>query len=96
MPAYFIADIRIHDPEQYQDYLKGFMEIFDRYGGNLRVVSSAPVEHIEGTWKPESIVLMEFPSLEQAKAWKDDPDYVELAKIRQSTAETQMVLVEGL
>ena len=96
MPAYFIADIKINDPETYKDYLAGFMEIFERHGGLLRAVSSAPVEPVEGDWVPSGIVLMEFPSLDQAHAWKADPDYIALAKIRQASAETKMVLVEGL
>ncbi len=39
---------------------------------------------------------MEFPTLDAAKVWKDDPDYIELAKIRHKTATANMVLVEGL
>lgn len=96
MPAYFIADISIHDPDGYQAYLAGFMDIFDRIGGKLKVVSLAEVDVIEGNWAPKGIVLLEFPTLEKAKAWKNDPDYIELAKIRKATAETNMVLVEGL
>ena len=72
MPAFFIADIRINDPEGYQAYLAGFMEIFERHGGNLRVVSSAPVEVIEGTWTPSGLVVLEFPTLAQAKAWWEE------------------------
>ena len=52
MPAYFIADIAIKDPVTYKGYLAGFMEIFDRHGGKLRAVSSAPVHPIEGDWAP--------------------------------------------
>ncbi|GAA6161561.1 DUF1330 domain-containing protein [Ruegeria sp. HU-ET01832] len=96
MPAYFIAQISIHDPEGYQGYLQGFMEIFDRHGGRLLTVSSKPVEVIEGEWEKDGIVLMEFPSMEAAEAWKNDPDYVALAKIRQNTASTNLVLVDGL
>ncbi len=96
MPAYFIAQISIHDPEGYQGYLQGFLEIFDRHGGRLLTVSSKPVEVIEGEWEKDGIVLMEFPSMEAAEAWKNDPDYVALAKIRQNTASTNLVLVDGL
>ncbi len=96
MPAYFIADITIHDPDGYKSYLEGFMDIFNRHGGKLHVVSSAEVHRIEGDWAPQSIVLMAFPTLAAALAWKDDPDYVALARIRQATATTHLVLVEGL
>ncbi|WP_170478820.1 DUF1330 domain-containing protein [Ruegeria arenilitoris] len=96
MTAYFIAQISIHDPDGYQKYLEGFMPIFDRHGGRLLTVSSRPVEVIEGTWVENGIVLMEFPTLDAANAWRNDPDYLELAKIRHQTATTNMVLVEGL
>lgn len=96
MAAYFIAQISIHDPDGYQAYLEGFMPIFDRHGGRLLTVSSKPVEIIEGNWAEDGIVLMEFPDMAAARAWKDDPDYIELAKIRQKTATANLVLVEGL
>ena len=95
MPAYFIAQIQIDDPQDFQNYLSGFMEVFERHGGRLLVTSSKPVEIIEGDWALPRAVLMEFPDLAHAKAWKDDPDYVELTKIRQRLAQTNMVLVEG-
>ncbi|MCU9839468.1 DUF1330 domain-containing protein [Ruegeria sp. WL0004] len=96
MPAYFIAQIEIRDPTGYQEYLAGFMPIFERHNGRLLTVSSKPVECVEGTWPEGGVVLMEFPDMEKARAWKNDPDYQELAKIRQHTATTNMVLVEGL
>ena len=72
------------------------MPIFDRDKGRLLTVSSKPVDCIEGNWPEGGIVLMEFPDLETATAWKNDPDYIELAKIRKATASTNMVLVEGV
>lgn len=96
MAAYFIAQISIHDPDTYQGYLEGFMPVFDRHGGRLLTVSSKPVDLIEGDWPDGGIVLMEFPDLSAAHAWKDDPDYIELAKIRKQSAITNMVLVEGV
>ncbi|WP_419741350.1 DUF1330 domain-containing protein [Ruegeria sp.] len=96
MAAYFIAQISIQDPDGYQKYLEGFMPIFDRHGGRLLTISSKPVEIVEGNWAGEGIVLMEFPDMAAARAWKDAPDYVELAKIRRKTATVNLVLVEGL
>ncbi len=96
MTAYFIAQIEVDDPEGYQDYLAGFMPIFERHGGQLLATSGKPIEVIEGTWDLSRVVLMAFPDLASAHAWKDDPDYVALAKIRQRTARTNMILVEGI
>lgn len=96
MPAFFIAQIRIEDPEVYRDYLAGFMPIFERHGGRLLVTSAKPVERLEGTWPEGGVVVMEFPDLDSARAWKNDPDYIALAAIRQRSANTNMVLVEGI
>ncbi|UUV05116.1 DUF1330 domain-containing protein [Ruegeria sp. YS9] len=72
------------------------MRNFDRHKGRLLTVSSKPVERIEGDWPKGGIVLMELTDLATAKARKDDPDYIGLARIRQATASTNLVLVEGI
>ena len=48
MPAYFVAQIRIENPETYRDYLAGFMEIFERHDGKLLVTSARELEIVEG------------------------------------------------
>lgn len=95
MPAYFIAQISVHDQELYQNYLAGFMPIFERYGGRLLVTSAKTPEIIEGDWPSSKLVVMEFPDLENAKAWLHDPDYKALAQHRYRSAETNLILVEG-
>jgi uncharacterized protein (DUF1330 family) len=37
MSAYVLAQIQIDDPDEYQNYLAGFMPIFERHGGELLV-----------------------------------------------------------
>lgn len=96
MPAYFFAQLNIHDPEGYQGYLKGFMPILERHKGRLLTVSSKPVDCVEGEWPEGGVVLMEFPDLETAYAWKNDPEYVELAHIRHATATTNAIIVDGI
>ncbi|MEE9551225.1 MAG: DUF1330 domain-containing protein [Candidatus Binatia bacterium] len=62
-----------------------------RYGFNLP--SRGPVT------RPEqliTIVVLEFPSMEQAKAWYNDPAYTPMIKLRQSGSDAEIVLVEGL
>lgn len=96
MPAYVIAQIEIDDPETYQQYLAGFMPIFNRYEGELLVTSSAATDVLEGVWEFPHTVVMRFPSKEQARAWYADPDYIELAKIRHRTARANLVVVDGI
>ena len=96
MPAYFVAQIEIFDPEGYKDYLAGFMPIFERHGGRLLATTATETEVIEGNWGYPRTVLMEFPTHEAAKLWLNDPDYQALAEIRKRTAHTNLVLFEGI
>lgn len=96
MSAYMIAQIDIHDPNEYQSYLAGFMEIFARYGGELLATSAKETEVIEGEWAYPRTVLMKFPSLDHAHRWHDDPDYQALAAIRQRSAYANLALVDGM
>lgn len=96
MSAYMIAQIRIDDPEIYQHYLAGFMEIFQRYGGEILVTSGAETEVVEGDWVLPRTVVMRFPDRARALAWYQDPDYRALAAFRHRSAAANLVLVEGL
>ena len=42
MSCYFLAQISIHDRDEYQKYLDGFDEIFARYKGIVVAVDEAP------------------------------------------------------
>lgn len=96
MPAYVIGQLEIHDPEAYQEYLDGFMPSFERHGGELLATSRAETEVLEGTWSLPRTVIMRFPSVQDAKAWHEDPDYVRLADIRHRTAATNLVVIDGV
>jgi uncharacterized protein (DUF1330 family) len=96
MPAYVVGQLDIHDPETYQAYLDGFMPSFRRHGGELLATSSAKTEVLEGAWALPRTVIMRFPSIDDAKAWHADPDYVELAGIRHRTASANLVVVDGI
>lgn len=96
MPAYVIGQLEIHSPDAYQAYLDGFMPSFLRHGGKLLATSKAETEILEGSWAKPRTVIMRFPSVEDAKAWYDDPDYKELAKIRHRTASANLVVIDGV
>lgn len=96
MSAYMIAQIEITDPDEYQNYLAGFMPIFERYGGELLATSKNETVVIEGEWAYSGTVIMKFPSVEQARKWYDDPDYKSLAEHRHRSAEANLALVAGI
>ena len=96
MPAYVIGQLDIHDLDAYQAYLDGFMPSFLRHGGELLATSREETEILEGSWAKPRTVIMRFPSVEDAKAWHEDPDYKDLAKIRHRTASANLVVINGI
>ncbi len=52
-------------------------------------------EGLEGTL-PDGVVMLEFPTMEEARAWYDNPEYQQAAAFRQKAADYEMFIVEGL
>ena len=96
MSAFMIAQIEITDPERYQEYLAGFLPIFQRHEAELLATSSCSTEVVEGDWALPRTVIMKFPSREAAEAWHRDPEYQALARHRHAASRANLVLVEGL
>ena len=95
MPAYVIANIQVNDPVRYEDYRRLVPPTIEKYGGRF-VVRGGAVEALEGDWRPGRLVVLEFPSVEQARAWWSSPDYAEARAIRQATSAGTLLLVEGV
>jgi len=94
--AFVVAErIRVLDGEKLQLYLDAVSPTIERYGGSYRVVSG-PAEVLEGDWRPQALVIIEFPSREQAIAWWNSSEYASLKALRREAAVYNMVLVEGV
>ena len=94
MAAYIIVDVAIHDPIEYEEYKKRTPATVAAYGGTF-IVRGGAAETLEGGWEPGRMVVLRFPTVERAKEWWDSPEYREAKTIRQRTAETRMIVVEG-
>jgi uncharacterized protein (DUF1330 family) len=94
MTAYIIADIDIHDAEGYQEYRQLAPATIAAYGGKY-VVRAGQVEIVEGDWIPKRLVMLEFETMEQARAWLTSEQYLAVKSIRHRTAESNIILVEG-
>lgn len=93
MPGYIIAQIRVHDPEEYRKYISGFMDTFTPFDGKI-LIATDDVHLLEGDWEEGRIVVMESPSLECAKEWHQSPQYRQLAQHRLRSSSTNMILAE--
>jgi uncharacterized protein (DUF1330 family) len=95
MPAYAIIDITVHDPVRYEEYKKLAPPAIAAYGGKY-LVRGGDLHVLEGEWVPSRMVVLEFPTAEQALAWIDSPEYRDARALRHATATTKAILVEGV
>ena len=94
MSAYLIADITVHNPEMYQEYVSKAPPFIEKHGGVYRV-RGGTVEAQEGMWSPQRLVVVEFPTREKAEAFLADPGYQSAAALRHQAATTNMILADG-
>ena len=95
MAAYVIGNIEVMDPVRYVTYTQGVGASIVAYGGRFLVRGGA-AEKLEGPTEPKRVVLIEFPSVERAKAWWDSDAYSELKAIRRSASVGSLMLVAGV
>ena len=95
MSAYVVVEIEVLDPERYETYKQLAPPSIAQYGGRY-VARGGDQTMLEGAWSPERLVILEFPSVDQAKAWWNSAEYAEAKALRQAVARTQMIVVAGL
>ena len=95
MSAYFIVDIDIHDAAGLEEYRKQVPATITKYGGRF-IVRGGKFEQLEGEWQPKRLVLLEFPSVEQARRWYDSEEYRPLKAMRLKASSSNLILVEGV
>jgi uncharacterized protein (DUF1330 family) len=96
MAAYVIVDVEVTDPEAYREYTRQVPATLEPYEGRF-VVRGGASETLEGNWAPQRIVVIRFPSVEQAKAWHASPAYQAILPLRLANARTNfLTVVEGV
>jgi uncharacterized protein (DUF1330 family) len=94
MPAYIAVDISINDPVTYDRYKTMAPPSIAKYDGRY-LVRGGSTTTLEGSWKPQRTVILEFADAETARQWWDSPEYAEAKALRQSCSDTDMLLVDG-
>lgn len=92
--GYVVVLLDVIDHDRYLEYARRATEIETRYGGRPLVAAEA-LEFVEGTWPDDRIVILEFPSLDHARAWYNDPDYQELIQLRHQATSSRILFVSG-
>jgi uncharacterized protein (DUF1330 family) len=94
MKAYLVLDLSVHDFSGFRKYIAEIPAFIAKHSGKYIVQGVQPTA-IEGDWKPERMVIIEFPEREKAEAFLGDPEIQNLFKVRHSTTTSKLVLVEG-
>jgi uncharacterized protein (DUF1330 family) len=95
MKSYVIVNVAIHDPERYKEYIKAATPTVAAHGGRY-IVRGGRAEKLEGDVSVNRIVVLEFPSYQQAKNWYESAEYRAALAIRQSCASGALILAEGV
>jgi uncharacterized protein (DUF1330 family) len=95
MSAYVVADVTITDAQRYHDYVALVPATLEPFGGRF-IVRGGAVEAAEGDWLPQRLVIIEFPSLERAKAWYDSPEYRPARELRWKYSTGRILFVDGV
>lgn len=92
--GYIMGMVTITDPDGYKPYMQQTGELVAEYGGSY-LVRGGNKTVVEGDVDHDRMVVIEFPSIEAAQKFYDDPRYVEVRKIRQDNSEGVFVQVVG-
>ena len=93
--AYIIANVDVKNPQQYEEYRR-LSTIAMKAHGTEVCVRGGQIHVLEGDWAPDRLVLLKFPSVEQARKFYDSTEYGAARKAREGIAVMRMVLVEGV
>lgn len=95
MAAYVIANVEVTDPAAYEEYRKLVPATIEKYRGKYLARGGA-TEVKEGDWTPARFVILEFPSMDQARRWYDSPEYAPALAIRKRASKSRLIFAEGL
>ncbi len=96
MPAYIVVDSKISKPEIFAQY-GAFAPTVVAAAGGKYLARGGALAKLEGTWSPERITILQFDSIEKAKAFYDSAAYTQArAKRAGATEYFNMIVVEGI
>ena len=96
MAAYVIGRVQVRNSDWVAEYGPKTAALVEKHGGKF-LVRRGKMEKLEGKeGLPDVVVVIEFPSMEAAKAWHSDPAYAPMIKLRHTGADAEIMVVEGV
>ena len=95
MAAYFIARVNVTDWNKFKNYLDASPSVLKMFGGTY-IARGGEIVTLEGPEEQRRVVLVEFPTLEQAKEFYNSSEYQEVIKLRKDAAIAEIIVVDGI
>jgi uncharacterized protein (DUF1330 family) len=95
VPAYVVVDVERTDLERAARYSELSGPSVQRHGGRF-VARGGAITVLEGDWRPERLVVIEFESVEAAHEWYESEDYRVARAVREGAGLWRMVIVDGV
>ena len=96
MAAYLIVDTLLHDPDLYEQYKLKAKPIVEKYGGEYLARGGQLILKETDLWTPTRMVVIRFPSAEQANKFYDSIEYRDVLPISKQSARRTVVVLDGL
>jgi len=94
MPVFMVIESKVKDPTRYQEYLSRVPETLARFGGRYLSRGNRVIP-LSADWKPDRMILIEFPGEQNIRDWLASPEYRAIAPLREAGAESRAVILEG-
>lgn len=94
-PGFVVVDVEVQDAAAYAAYRAKAPATLQRHGGRY-IVRGGDLTHREPGWDVSRFVILQFPSVADAKAWYDSPEYQAILPIRLKSTKSRLMIVEGL
>lgn len=96
MSVYMIIEIKeIMDKDKYGEYIKKVPSIVEKFGGKY-LARGGKIKVVSGDWNPGRVIILEFASMDKFQAWWNSPEYQSVALLRESSAKTNAIVIEGV
>ena len=96
MAVYMIIEAKeIMDRARYGEYIEKVPRTIEKFGGKY-LARGGQVTVVSGDWKPTRIIVVEFASMEKFHAWWRSPEYRAIAPLREQSAKTNAIVVNGV
>lgn len=89
-----MARVNVQDWDRYREYMRHTPRIIARFGGKF-IARGGDMITLEGEPETLRLVLIEFPSLKNAREFYDSPEYKRTKKLREGAGAAQFLAIDG-